>query len=667
MRQRVAFKTPSEVDELCPDCSAIDFDAILAHPNNEKFYHDLSYIFKTATRQVRQCTLCQLFLSVVPRVTSTDCLLRAYHTVSVLGESYSNPRAVVLAILLERIDTTIYHFEIAEALSRGRVFIPTAGGSQPSEEFNISLEAREVSPINIRYDLLKDWIDACRCPLHPSHRAHSKCGDLISTLGPRKVIDCQELKIVPWEQEHVYICLSYVWGKPKGEITYTTKAEETSWLLSRPQTIQDAIEVVKRLGQRYLWVDQYCIDQENQEEKMGEIERMDQIYENALATIVALGPDADYGLPGVSHRARAEQLKVHTIYGTLRSTLPDLGTHIRASVWNTRGWTYQEAQLSRRCLFFSDDQVFFACKSGTHSESIDLSNVAFTYGDDRSLNAVLLNYDSRNRIEHPDLLCRQIREYTQKSLSYPSDSLNAFRGILRSAQIYTYFGIPFYTHSNSNKKPRMTDGGFARGLAWHMFGAEPMDPIGGMPSWAWVSYHRKVDYSHMDQEPLRSATFYIQDLKGNLAPLIERPRNSNGTLVLPEPSKILHISTYILPLPLELKFIPREEPSEAGKFHPHRHALINSNGDKSWYDDIRGQSIILDSGTWLTERRDKTDQTIYKSCGALFLYHSTPYLNSCYFLVVEEGGDGTFYRRGLLRAYYSMKWFSRERELIKLQ
>lgn len=45
------------------------------------------------------------------------------------------------------------------------------------------------------------------------------------------------------------------------------------------------------------------------------------------------------------------------------SSLPTLSLVLGGSVWATRGWTYQEAFLSRRCLFFTEMQVHLLCKA----------------------------------------------------------------------------------------------------------------------------------------------------------------------------------------------------------------------------------------------------------------------------------------------------------------
>ena len=80
-----------------------------------------------------------------------------------------------------------------------------------------------------------------------------------------------------------------------------------------PLTIQDAICVVRKLDQRYLWVDKYCIKQEGGPEKELMIRNMGHIYDNAEATIVAVyGENDEAGLPGVSRIPRTPQPRLST-------------------------------------------------------------------------------------------------------------------------------------------------------------------------------------------------------------------------------------------------------------------------------------------------------------------------------------------------------------------
>lgn len=55
---------------------------------------------------------------------------------------------------------------------------------------------------------------------------------------------------------------------------------------SIPETIRDAIFIVKNLGERHLWVDALCITQDDEDEKAKVIGEMDLIYSRAELTPV---------------------------------------------------------------------------------------------------------------------------------------------------------------------------------------------------------------------------------------------------------------------------------------------------------------------------------------------------------------------------------------------
>jgi hypothetical protein len=54
-----------------------------------------------------------------------------------------------------------------------------------------------------------------------------------------------------------------------------------------PQSIQNAITVIRRLGIRFLWVDALCILQDDSGDKASEISAMWEIYKDAIVTIAA--------------------------------------------------------------------------------------------------------------------------------------------------------------------------------------------------------------------------------------------------------------------------------------------------------------------------------------------------------------------------------------------
>jgi hypothetical protein len=121
------------------------------------------------------------------------------------------------------------------------------------------------------YERLKAWIWQCctehkeTCGITEGHR-----------LRPSRVIDCETQELCTNDED--YVCLSYVWGPaPVG-------AEGLGKSLPRnlPQTIRDALTVTLNIGQRYLWVDRYCIDQNDASEKHNSIRNMNAICKYSL-------------------------------------------------------------------------------------------------------------------------------------------------------------------------------------------------------------------------------------------------------------------------------------------------------------------------------------------------------------------------------------------------
>jgi hypothetical protein len=95
-----------------------------------------------------------------------------------------------------------------------------------------------------------------------------------------------------------YVTLSYVWGNA---------CHASTRFVPKPasRTIKDAIIVTKALGFQYLWIDRYCISQLNDGESRDQITKIDQIYADAVLTIVAAArEDSRHSLPRVSRTPR---------------------------------------------------------------------------------------------------------------------------------------------------------------------------------------------------------------------------------------------------------------------------------------------------------------------------------------------------------------------------
>ena len=310
---------------------------------------------------------------------------------------------------------------------------------------------------------------------------------------PHLLIDCVQEEIVKTKPGDRYMTLSYVWGNHQNVTSYNFRLSDA------PLSIQDAARVVRNLGRRFLWVDRYCIDQTNDASKAMMIQNMAEIYERSEATIVALhGEDDESGLPGVSTVPRMPQPVYESGNGSLISSCPPITALIGNSKWNTRAWTYQEARLSRRCLFFSNLQVYLVCKQCTWSETIPLdpskSHLAKLLNS-KYLDASLFAM-SRHGAEH----FRDRLEYSKRYLSFENDMLNGFRGVLHRSPFVSLWGVPI-TIQKSGIDPNV---GLALGLLWmkrptwthisyfKVGNREKARRRPGFPTWSWASLSAEI-------------------------------------------------------------------------------------------------------------------------------------------------------------------------------
>ena len=196
-----------------------------------------------------------------------------------------------------------------------------------------ALRARLIDRSSADFEVICNWRDICK-------RSHvSKCGEYESkalTPSDMRMIDCERRCVVPWPPRAQYAALSYVWGETQprngDRLDYHGFSKEL------PLTIEDALEVTRRWGLRYVWVDRFCIDFYNESESQAQILQMNLVYQNAELTIIAAaGHDASFGLLGISTRPRVQKPSLRLGNLQLASTLTDPKTHLQASKWIQRG------------------------------------------------------------------------------------------------------------------------------------------------------------------------------------------------------------------------------------------------------------------------------------------------------------------------------------------
>jgi len=307
------------------------------------------------------------------------------------------------------------------------------------------------------------------------------------------VIDVEDacLKLMPGTVR--YFALSYVWGDVFGttqatrlnlqELITAGIVTAENQKLKLPATICDSLRLVRALEGRYLWVDLLCIVQDDPDNKNAQIAAMGSIYANAYCTIMAAtGSNANGGLPGI-RRGSLPRALTQTVLGfpdcPMLLQFPFCGK--RASLWWTRGWTFQEALLSKRAFVFIDGHVAWLCRKARWEEDV------ISEADGVPLTPLGSDYQNLNTKPWPHLTlwAQLISSYNRRKLTYESDAIVAFSGVQSVLE-------------------RSFLGGFCYGLPEVFFDVailwQPMNPLkrrsgGGLPSWSWVGWRGIIDPS----------------------------------------------------------------------------------------------------------------------------------------------------------------------------
>lgn len=141
-------------------------------------------------------------------------------------------------------------------------------------------------PVQSRYNLSAaiSWLRNC----DEFHNCVAK--DAPSLVRGMKLIDCNSLDIVAAKSSSRWIALSYVWSTPPQPDDTESAVRDAPGQAKRlpkhvSRTVQDAIIVTRELGHQFLWVDEFCIDQNDEEQKMDQIRRMDRICKTTVHAI----------------------------------------------------------------------------------------------------------------------------------------------------------------------------------------------------------------------------------------------------------------------------------------------------------------------------------------------------------------------------------------------
>jgi hypothetical protein len=245
---------------------------------------------------------------------------------------------------------------------------------------------------------------------------------------------------------------------------------------------------------------------------MQQIRQMGEIYSSARLTIVAAAGDSPkYGLPGISH-ARQVPMPDGQVVGpvALVCTAVSAAVDVYRSTWAYRAWTFQEAYLSRRRLFFTDKAMLYVCGQG---QKADIFARNFTLGNvysNRTLGlflpwtfAMSFPKDWNVQSENLAVAARHVKAFSERRLTYDSDALNATLGILDRLSkndqdpVYHLWGVPFapYNREHQDYSPQMQ----SYDIALNWFHDTPCRRRAGFPTWSSIAWDGKAGHADKDQ------------------------------------------------------------------------------------------------------------------------------------------------------------------------
>ncbi|KAH7242727.1 heterokaryon incompatibility protein-domain-containing protein [Fusarium tricinctum] len=476
------LRAESLSNHLCSRCCAIRWSSLTQKPDNDQQAEEFDATINESHEELRlsSCEVCQLFALLKPTaLDSSTCSLRAVS----LSALFTNRNTLKHPL---GSDTNLVFIVSGrnDPQPDRRRHMGHVIAVEPLPKASTSHESPRYEYDKINFDLIKEWMEYCD-KNHPKNCKPEK----LATIPNLKVIDCTEPEYINLEEPKVisapahckYAALSYVWGDAENKF---------------PRVVKDSIKVVSELKCGYLWVDRYCINQDKKDPNTQEqIQRMDEIYSQALFTIIdAAGTDCNSGLAGVTHPRQSDPvLRYAEVNG---AKLTYLGTppaeKIRSSRWSSRGWTYQEGVLSHKRIFFTNEQVMFQCNNMTCIESFNIPM------------SILHRLDIPNTKKEPVLkdteplflprkgIGRHLMEFSKRNLTFDSDTLNAFLGILNAFRRNENY---FHLHGNPihENKGCMIN-------AWHH--VEPGARNANFPSWSWtgckgaikMTSHNNPDY-----------------------------------------------------------------------------------------------------------------------------------------------------------------------------
>jgi hypothetical protein len=272
-------------------------------------------------------------------------------------------------------------------------------------------------------------------PWHPSRLLY--CG---SDSNPAcRLVDTNETEV-----KGPYMTLSHCWGKSETLRLTTENREALAFGIAVESLLRlyrETLEVVRRLGIEYLWIDSLCIIQDGDDSAdwHREVTQMTDIYANSYCNVSALRAlDSNDSLFSQSEAplqaSQLESIGQATFLVNSHLFWQDELTYAEYGL-NSRAWVLQERLVSPRILHFGASQLMWECRQRDASESHPgglPSRITQHFPSNLRFKDLLPDASAQSsRIDHYIRWMDIVRRYSGCRLTYPSDKLPAISAAAR--------------------------------------------------------------------------------------------------------------------------------------------------------------------------------------------------------------------------------------------
>jgi len=334
------------------------------------------------------------------------------------------------------------------------------------------------------YPMVEHWLTTC----HSQHLCQDDLAGGIPEISwlPTRLIDvgcletAEEPRLVVSEHNDFiiqasstgrtpYFTLSHRWALGQMPILTTSNIENYKTRLPLeilPKTFIDAIDITRRLGSKYLWIDCLCILQDSVYDWEQESLLMEKVYSMCMCNLAASGASSGslslYGALGKSIdpfnlEERLIECNWNVAAGMserefylMRNNLWTFG--VNDSPLHARGWVLQERLLAPRTIHFGQERLFWECRelsacsirNGTRLSELSWSEerIERLNGKSPILKCWLQNLYKRKKEYLLDYNLRNLYEpwrsiisgYAKTSLTQDGDRLIALSGVANSFQ-----------------------------------------------------------------------------------------------------------------------------------------------------------------------------------------------------------------------------------------